>query len=283
MYRSTIPKPGNYPFAKAFLAAFLATSVLRPEVPCYAEAPRAEVRFRSTQPRGTYRHLEKNKHQDRTDAEDSETTVEFILSFSDPVQLSVLETLGGEEPTMLVLEPLTWDYTRWAIQLERSIVLDGWIELLVVDGQMYVIAAARIGMLQDGSNPAERRLQEVIFIEGEGDLVDVLPAYADHSVTVSAFIGVDKLADFPEPLRNPMINALLDGIDRNESFDDSVQLVVLQPYTFLEADTETVAVDTTPQPRAASCCVADEVCVVYGGEGCPGGTSPTTCPCWEGE
>ena len=283
MYRSTIHKPGNYPFAKAFLAFLLASSVLRPEFPCYAEDPRAEVRLRSTQPRGTYRHLEKNKHQDRTDAEDSETTVEFILSFSDPVQLSVLETLGGEEPTMLALEPLTWDYTRWAIQLERSIVLDGWIELLGVDGQMYVIAAARIGMLQDGSNPADRRLLDVISVAGEGELIGVVPAYTDQDVTVSAFIGVDKLADFPEPLRNPMINALLDGIDRNESLDDSVQLVVLQPYGFSEADTEKAAGGTTSGPIAASCCVADGVCVVYGGEGCPGGTSPTTCPCWEDE
>ncbi len=283
MYGSTIHKPGNYPFANAFIAVLLAASVLRPTFPCYAEDPRAEVRLRSTQPRGAYRHLEKNKHEDRTDAEDSETTVEFILSFSDSVQLTVMETLGGDEPTVLALEPLTWDYTRWAIEFDRAIVLDGWIELLAVDGQIYVIAAARIGIPQDGSNPAERRLQEVISIEGEGGLIELLPAYADQAVTVSAFVFVDHLAGFPEPLRNPMINALLDGIDRNESLDDSVQLVVLQPYGVLEADRETIAVDTTPEARAASCCVADGVCVVYGGAGCPNGTSPTTCPCWEEE
>ena len=287
MCRSIIHKSDKYPFANALIAVLLATSVLHSEFPCYAEAPRPEARFRSTHPRENYRHSEKNKQEDRDDAEDSETIVEFTLSFSDSVELTVLEstaqTIGGDEPLLLALEPLTWDYTRWTIQLDRSIALKGWIELIGVNGQVFVVAAAWSDMLQDGRNRADRRLHEVISVEGEAELIDVLPVYADQDVTVSAFVGVDGLAQFPKPFRNPAVNSLLDNIDHDEPLGDSVQLVVLHPIGSLSAAPEKAESDTTPVAASAACCTLGGMCVVYGGDGCPDGTAPVACPCWSGE
>lgn len=281
-YTWSICKTHRCQLVHALVMGLATMSLLRPGSPCYAGDTRARARARSTQPRDGYKQAATDRQEDRYEAEDSETAVEVIFSFSDRVQLTVFDATAemgdSNEPTLLTVEPLRWDDTQWLIQLDSSILSDRQIEFVFVDDQVLVFTVSPGRTNPERSSSDNRLLEETISIEGKGEFIGALPAHAGQGAIVSEVVLIDDLANLLEPFQHPVIDFLLDDIERSGLVDDAVPLVVLQRKDF-SADMRQGGGGAGGVAAAAACCMGGGACDVYGGEGCPSGTVEVSCPC----
>lgn len=279
-------KANDSRLANAFAATLATICVVSAGSLSYADDVRAKRGYRSTESRDVYDRPAGNPQRSANE-EHQETAAEFILSFSDPVELGVLEqldqTTDGEESVALSVEPLTWDNREWMIRMDRSIISNGRIELLFVEGEVLVFSVLPRGAGQDEDHPAaeqlgNRRLLDSIWMDGEAELIDAQPAYVDQDVIVSEWMFIDSLASLPEAVGSLGADLAVGDINLAGPFDEGALLVVLEQDGYL-VDTESVAGDGDPSTARASCCRGGGMCMVFGGDGCPSGTSEVGCPC----
>lgn len=286
MYNYHECKANDSRFANAFAAILATICVVSAGSLSYADDVRAKRGYRSTESRDVYDRPAGNRQRNANE-EHQETVTEFILSFSDPVELGVLEqldqTTDREESVVLSVEPLTWDNREWMIRMDRSIISKGRIELLFVEGEVLVFSVLPRGAGHDEDHPAagpsrSRRLLDSISMDGEAELVDAQPAYTDQDVIVSEWMFIDNVPSFLEAVGSLGADFAVGEINLAGPVDEGALLVVLEQDGSL-ADAALVADDGDLRAALATCCTGGGLCVVYGGDGCPSGTTEVGCPC----
>lgn len=279
--RSTF-NSSSHQLVRVFVIAVVAVAFAGFESLCCADDVTAKTSTRSAQQRNGYKHLGKSPQAAGHEDEESAAVVELVLSFSDPVQLTVLDiapqAAGGEKPALLTVEPLTWDDTQWIVQLEISSLSSRQTDFLFLDGQVLVFSASEGGTSQVGANPNNRRLEEIISVDGDGELIEALSFDPDQDISVSTFDLIEDAADLENPLVDSASDCLLDDFDAGTFLKDFAQLVVLQ-HDASSDDTGQIAGDPPGEPRGSVCCSGTGACGEYGGDDCPGGTSQVGCPC----
>jgi len=199
---------------------------------------------------------------------------EFILDFSVTVDISAVEmfvdVIFTNEFDITSIVSLSGDDRQWLMQLYEPISSQTWTDFVVIqNGNRMEFDTLAIEMQQD----------RIIHSQNETDLIKspfIDSMLGGLAITVMQF---KHSINHNETLRNAEVVASNDGIKVHQRIDSRKTQIVTVRNEYVNEFNGNASSSIDSGPFAAVCCDSGEMCGVFGGNKCPGGFQPASCPC----